>query len=181
VVLAPNESQTVKVQLTKADLLTPGEYRSHLYFRAVDESKALGEPEQAAPEGIAIKMKIIYGVTIPVIVRIGEGSAQAKISDLSLQIVNDTIPKLRMRLSRTGNISVYGDLLINHISQQGAVTNISKVKGVAVYTPNAARWLDLDLSGIGDANLHSGKISVEYRETVRGNTITLTRAEMPLK
>src|SRR5437868_5880944 len=34
VTLGPNEAQTVKVQLTKANDLAPGEYRSHLYFRA---------------------------------------------------------------------------------------------------------------------------------------------------
>jgi P pilus assembly chaperone PapD len=34
VTLAPNESQIVKVQLTKSTKLKEGEYRSHLYFRA---------------------------------------------------------------------------------------------------------------------------------------------------
>src|SRR5512133_2226295 len=34
VTLAPNEAQVVKMQLTKSDQLLPGEYRSHVYFRA---------------------------------------------------------------------------------------------------------------------------------------------------
>src|SRR6186713_2777014 len=31
--LGPNESQTVKIQLTKINQMVPGEYRSHIYFR----------------------------------------------------------------------------------------------------------------------------------------------------
>ena len=42
VTLGPNESQVVKVQLTKTNELTPGEYRSHFYFRAVPKMQPLG-------------------------------------------------------------------------------------------------------------------------------------------
>ena len=45
VTLAPNESQTVKVQVTKKDELKPGEYRSHLYFRAIPKQPPLGEKD----------------------------------------------------------------------------------------------------------------------------------------
>src|SRR5580700_8466443 len=37
VTLAPNEAQVVKIQLIKTNELQPGEYRSHLYFRAVPD------------------------------------------------------------------------------------------------------------------------------------------------
>lgn len=40
VVLGPGESQVVKIQLTKINELTPGEYRSHLYFRAFRISRS---------------------------------------------------------------------------------------------------------------------------------------------
>src|SRR5688500_1169925 len=56
VTLAPNESQTVKMQITKASELLPGEYRSHLYFRAVQKGKPLGEKEPAADSLISIKI-----------------------------------------------------------------------------------------------------------------------------
>ena len=44
VTLGPNEAQTAKVQLVRANQLTPGEYRSHFYFRAVPVEKPLGKP-----------------------------------------------------------------------------------------------------------------------------------------
>jgi P pilus assembly chaperone PapD len=43
VTLGPGEAQLVKVQLTKTSQLQPGECRSHIYFRAVPDTKALGE------------------------------------------------------------------------------------------------------------------------------------------
>ena len=45
VLLAPNEAQVVKVQLTGINDLKPGEYRSHLYFRAINNEKPLGEKD----------------------------------------------------------------------------------------------------------------------------------------
>lgn len=39
ITLAPNESQIVKIQLIKTGELKDGEYRSHLYFRAVPKTK----------------------------------------------------------------------------------------------------------------------------------------------
>ena len=47
VTLAPNEAQVVKMQLIKTDQLKPGEYRSHVYFRAVPKQTALGAEEKA--------------------------------------------------------------------------------------------------------------------------------------
>jgi P pilus assembly chaperone PapD len=40
VILAPGEAQLIKVQLTKTGQLRDGEYRSHIYFRAVPDTKA---------------------------------------------------------------------------------------------------------------------------------------------
>ena len=42
VMLGPNESQVIKLQLIKTEQLEPGEYRSHIYFRAIPNQKALG-------------------------------------------------------------------------------------------------------------------------------------------
>ncbi len=47
VILGPNEAQVVKVQVTRTNELSPGEYRSHFYFRAVPKAKPLGEKEDS--------------------------------------------------------------------------------------------------------------------------------------
>jgi P pilus assembly chaperone PapD len=41
--LGPKEAQVVKVQLTRSGELQEGEYRSHIYFRAIPDRTPLGE------------------------------------------------------------------------------------------------------------------------------------------
>src|SRR3984957_227778 len=74
--LGPGESQVVKIQLTKIKELAPGEYRSHLYFRAIPDKLPLGEDEPAADSGISVRLIPIFGISIPVIIRVGVPSTQ---------------------------------------------------------------------------------------------------------
>lgn len=122
ITLAPNESQVIKMQLNKAGKLAAGEYRSHIYFRALPKEKPLGE-EEASKDTAAISIKLvpIFGITIPVIIRVGETSAKVELTNISLQIVNDTLPKLSMKFIRSGNNSVFGDIQVDYISPQGKV------------------------------------------------------------
>src|ERR1700712_1915520 len=55
VTLGPGESQAVKIQLNRSSELTSGEYRSHLYFRAIPNAAPLGEAQAAKDSGISIK------------------------------------------------------------------------------------------------------------------------------
>ena len=86
VTLGPNEAQVVKIQLIRSNEMIPGEYRSHFYFRAVPKNKPLGE-EQATSDttSISVKLTPIFGITIPVIIRVGEPSVKVTLSDLSFR------------------------------------------------------------------------------------------------
>src|SRR3984957_8814312 len=162
VILGPGESQVVKIQLTKINELAPGEYRSHLYFRAVPDKMPLGEDEPAADTGISVRLVAVFGISIPVIIRVGASSTEVKLSDLSMQMVEDTIPILDMTFRRTGNMSVYGDISIYYTSANGKTTPVGTASGIAVYTPNQARRFRVTLDKKSDINYHSGRLSVFY-------------------
>ena len=50
--------------------MSPGEYRSHLYFRAIPAEKPLGEKEVLKDTtSISIKLVPVFGITVPVIIR----------------------------------------------------------------------------------------------------------------
>ena len=140
VTLGPNEAQVVKIQVIRSNEMTPGEYRSHFYFRSVPKVTPLGE-EEASKDTTSISVRLIpiFGITIPAIIRSGETNATVKLSDLSLELVNDTLPRISMVFNRTGNMSVYGDISVDHISTQGKITRVGIANGVAVYTPNVKR------------------------------------------
>ncbi|WP_029033281.1 molecular chaperone [Salinimicrobium terrae] len=163
VTLAPNEAQTIRVQVTRTGNLEPGEYRSHMYFRAVEEQTALGTEEAEESEGISINIKTVFGISIPIIIREGESTTQLELSNIELQR-EDENPKLSLVLNRTGNMSVYGNIQVDHISPQGDETEVGIVKGVSVYTPNKKRNFSFDLRNSQDVNLNSGKLRVSYTE-----------------
>jgi hypothetical protein len=164
VTLGPNEAQTVKVQVVKAGNLAPGEYRSHVYFRAIPKEKPLGEEEvtQQDPASISVKLVPIFGITIPVIIRVGKATANVTLSDLALRYENDTIPKLKFTFNRAGNYSVYGDISVDHVSPVGAVTRVGIANGIAVYTPNTKRSFEFSLFNDKGVDYSGGSLRVTY-------------------
>lgn len=160
VTLAPNEAQTIRVQLTRTGNLEEGEYRSHMYFRAVEKQTALGEGEKEASEGISIQIKTVFGISIPVIIRHGDQTTNIELNELTL-ISPQEDPQLSVVINRSGNMSVYGDLKVEHISSEGKVSEIGLVKGISVYTPNSKRQFTMNLK-TGETNLEEGKLKVTY-------------------
>jgi len=140
VTLAPNEAQTVRMQVVGRERLDPGEYRSHVYFRAVPNQVALGEEDpNRDTTSVSVRLIPIFGITIPVIIRVGEPTTEVYISDLVLDKPEEGSPQLQMTFNRSGNMSVYGDLTVTHVSAEGTETIVGVVNGIAVYTPNALR------------------------------------------
>lgn len=164
VTLGPNEAQTVKLQLVRSGTLEPGEYRSHLYFRAVPIEKPLGEEEETVsdPSSISVKLTPIFGITIPAIIKVGQPSVSVTITDPVLRFENDTLPRLGIVFNRTGDYSSYGDLTADHISPQGTVTRVGVANGVAVYTPNTTRRFEFSLINTKDIDLTTGRLLINY-------------------
>ena len=180
VVLGPNESQLLKVQTVRTNDLAPGEYRSHVYFRAVREEKPLGEIEAIVDSNsIAISIIPIFGITIPVIIRTGELEATVNMSDISLT-KKDTSYVVGMTFNRTGNKSVYGDVRIEHVAPDGTVSRVGIANGVAVYTPNTKRRFEVKLNYVSNVDLSKGKIHVQFLSQSDINPGQLAEAEMTL-
>ncbi len=182
VTLGPGESQVVKVQLFRENQLAPGEYRSHLYFRAVEKRRALGEEEtKKDTTTISIVLKPVFGITIPVIIRTGNPAARASLSDLGFNMVNDSIPNVSMVIHRSGNASVYGDLAIYHISPEGKETKVGIANGVAVYTPGLIRKFNLNLSRNQSVDYTRGTLRVIFSASSDVKPERYAEAELPLK
>lgn len=181
VVLAPNEAQTVKLQIQRATELTDGEYRSHLYFRAVPKERPLGQTDTRKDSSLSIQLVPIFGITVPVILQIGESNTKASISNLSLIDTSAAVaPILSLSFSRAGNMSVYGDLTIEHISPAGVVTKVGYVRGIAVYFPSVTRRFITNLERAKGVDFHKGIIRATYTDqSVR--PVTLAQAETNLK
>jgi P pilus assembly chaperone PapD len=181
VTLPPNQAQVVKVQFVKTNQLAPGEYRSHFYFRAVPKAKPLGE-EVAARDttGISVRLTPVFGITIPVLIRVGEYTVKASLSDLKFEMAPDGTPNLKLTFNRTGNFSVYGDLDVNYVSPSGKVISVGSANGIAVYTPNSIRRFQFSLNKVEGVDFSSGKLHVVYSAPSDIKPVKYAEAELNL-
>lgn len=163
VTLAPKESQVVKIQLNQNNKLLPGEYRSHLYFRAVPRESPLGEPPvKDDTHSVSVKLVPVYGISIPIIIRAGENNAKVYISDLKLEKPVNGSCVLKFRFNRTGMMSVYGDITLAYISDAGKITKAGFIKGISVYAPNKLRDVKMSLDDRTGLSYKTGKLRVVY-------------------
>lgn len=181
VTLGPNEAQVVKIQLVRTNELTPGEYRSHFYFRAVPRARPLGEKEPAVDTtAISVKLTPVFGITIPVIIRSGETSVKVTLSDLALAEANGD-PRLGFTFNRSGTASVYGDLTVDHVSPQGKITRVGVANGIAVYTPNTIRRFQLNLNSPEGVDFRTGTLKVAYSASSDVKPARYAEAELQLR
>lgn len=178
VTLAPNEAQTVKVQLRRSSTLDEGEYRSHLYFRAEEDKGALGETSKVKDSTIAVKLKAVFGISIPCIVRKGTNTTTVSISDLQLLQLDNQEAALQFNLNRSGNMSAYGDFTINYTAANNTIYEVAKMKGVGVYTPGNLRVIKIKLNKPETINFAGGYFNVIF--TKNESKEILTEANLTL-
>lgn len=182
VTLGPNEAQVVKMQVTNMDKLAPGEYRSHVYFRSVPKLTALGtEDLKKDTTAVSVQLTPVFGITIPVIIRVGVSDAKINLSDIKFDEINDTTKILEIKFNRTGNMSVYGDLRVVHISPAGKQTSVGSLNGIAVYTPNKSRTLRINIAEEKSVNFKSGKLKISFISQSDTKPVTYAETEYILK
>lgn len=176
VTLSPGESQVVRLQLTQTGAMTNGEYRSHLYFRSVAKQKPLGETETKKVDSntLSIKLNAVFGIAVPVIIRVGENNMKVGVSNCFVDKTGS--PSVNMTLEREGTISCYGDITIDHVAASGAVTRVAELKGIAIYTPLEKRRVKLALRTIPGIDYTTGKLHVVYtaKENLSQSSIAQT-------
>jgi len=178
--LGPKEAQVVKVQLIRSAELQEGEYRSHIYFRAIPDRAPLGEEKKIKDTtSISVILKPVFGITIPVIIRKGESTARVSLS--GLEMIEGKLPLLKLMFNRSGDMSVYGDLAVDYVSPQGAVTRVGIANGGAVYTPNSIRRFQLYLNNVPGVDYKTGKLVVTYSLSSDVRPARLAEAELLLK
>jgi len=184
VVLAPGESQAVRLLLRKPRGLEPGEYRSHLLLRAIP-SQNIGksvEKRSSDDTGISVVLVPIFGVSIPVIVRHGDLTATVSLTDLTLAaaVGQSKEERISFRINRDGDRSVLGDLTVTYFPNGGKADElvVARVTRLAVYTPNASRTVIMALRFPDGVTLGHGRLHVAFRESLEDGAALLGEAEI---
>lgn len=162
VTLPPNQPQVIRVGVRVPEGTPPGEYRAHMLFRAVPDAVPATAAKQRGTgtgAGVSIALTPIYGITIPVIVRVGDLAATAEIGAARVAETADG-PAFEFDLTRSGTRSVYGDI---EVTRPGAPDPLLVARGIAVYPEVTARRVSLRVSAEVAAAL-KGPVHIRYSE-----------------
>ena len=174
--LAPHEPQAIHISARPPQGLPDGEYRVHLLFRAIPPATPVVQAEGEAAKGVQFKLTPVYGVTIPVIVRLGNLQAKAGIADVHLEKGEDGLA-VGLDLVRSGTRSTYGEV---RVLRAGIKDPIAVQKGIAIYTELDKRHVSVP---IADAykGAAAGPVTVEYIETYDDGTQLLAETQAVLR
>ncbi len=181
VTLAPNGSQVIRMQYRKMPDMITGEYRSHVYFRAVPDEKLLGDEETTKDStAIGVKLVPIFGISIPVIIRNGDLQLNVNLANVNLDIKSDTVPNLSVTFERLGDKSVYGDLSVKWAGLSGEAVEVGIVRGLAVYTPNKLRKFKMQLRNTPGVDYTKGRLLIKFQAQNEAKAEVFAETEFPL-
>jgi P pilus assembly chaperone PapD len=176
VTLAPHEPQSIRIAARPPQGLPDGEYRVHLLFRAIPPATPVAPADGQQVKGLHLQLIPIYGVTIPVIVRLGNLQATAGISNVRLE-KKDGKPAIGLDLSRSGTRSTFGEVLV---LKPGVKDPIAIQKSVAVYTELGTRHVTIPVDD-GYKGEIAGPVTVQYLETYEDGNQKIAETQAVLR
>lgn len=176
VTLAPHDPQAIRIAARAPQGMPDGEYRVHMLFRAIPPATPVTQAADAQVKGVQFKLTPIYGVSIPVIVRLGNLQATVGIADVRLDR-KDGSPFVDLDLLRNGSRSVYGEV---RVLKSGIKDPIAIQKGIAVYTEVGKRHLSLPIQDKYKAQAN-GPVTVQYVETFDDGSHVLAETQAVLR
>jgi P pilus assembly chaperone PapD len=174
--LAPHEPQAIRIAARPAQGLPDGEYRVHMLFRAIPPANPVAQKPAEEPKGVQFQLTPVYGVTIPVIVRLGNLQATAGIANVQLEH-KDGAPAVGFDITRTGSRSTFGEV---RVLKAGIKDPIAIQKGIAVYTEVGKRHVSVPVSD-NYKTAATGKVTVEYIETYDDGTHLAAQTDAVLR
>ena len=153
--LPANEAQLVRIMARVPPELPPGEYRAH--FSAISVPPETGELsiEQAAGAesgGVGVQIVPRFGISIPVIVRVGETTLTTGMRDLKVIRPAGGPPAFALRIMRQGTRSAFGNITV---TSSRAKKPLGEIKGVGIYTEIEERSVQIPVDAAADPALYA--------------------------
>lgn len=146
--LLGRESQTIRLMARPTSDTPPGEYRAHFVAisRPSEGTGGVSIDEALTGQrssGIGVTIRPRFGISIPVIVRVGQTTLKMAINGAQLVSRRDGTHALKIELAREGTRSAYGDLMVY---REGSSDPVAIARGVGVYPEIDSRLLILPIT-----------------------------------
>lgn len=175
ITLAPNQPQSIRISARPPKGLPDGEYRVHMLFRAIPPATPVTRPAEPQ-KGLRFALTPVYGVTIPIIVRLGNLEVKAGIANVRVER-KDGKAEVALDLSRTGSRSTYGEV---RVLKAGVKEPVALQRGIAVYTEVNSRKVSIPVEAELQAQL-SGPVTVQYVETYDDGSHVIAETQAVLR
>jgi hypothetical protein len=155
--LGAKGQQKVRVSLRKPSDLPDGEYRFHVQGVSYD----LEKPPEQDSDNITVSVSMHVGVSIPVIVRHGDVSVEASLTDFELldpQRAKQVRPALAFKALREGNASTLGNITVDWAPAGEDYRQIGILRNYNVFTEINSRIGQVPL----DVLPTNGTLRVKY-------------------
>lgn len=149
VLLLGSEAQTVRIMARPPADLPDGEYRAHFTVVSVpsdiDEGFSIDDAlsgNSANTGNVGVTIRPRFGISIPVIVRVGETTLDVGLRDFGFNR-GENGPQVSLTITRTGTRSAFGDLTITAPGQDQPLV---VARGIGVYPEIDFRTLQLAIN-----------------------------------
>lgn len=180
ITLGANEAQTIRLMARVPPGTPPGEYRTHFAAVAIPPVGAGTTIEQATGQqdnkSISVMLVPRFGISIPVIVRIGSTTLTVGMRDLALVRNAQGERALQLTLLREGTRSAFGDIAVR---APGHKKPIAEIKGIGVYPEIDRRTVQVPFDPALDPRLYAkgAKLIVTYTDDDFAPGTNLARQE----
>lgn len=164
--LLGSESQTIRLMARPAPDTPPGEYRAHFVAISRPDSAVGGVSIEEAvggnqARGIGVTIRPRFGISIPVIVRIGETTLKLGIQQPDVVELPDGRSGLKLVLERDGTRSAYGDLLAY---RENSKEPFLVARGIGIYPEIDSRtiMIPFELDETAEPITRGEKLRVEF-------------------
>lgn len=156
IVLGPKETQKVRLMSRLGSDAADGEYRSHLLIQEIPQADPAENAGAESSGQLGVNVQAIFGVTIPVILRRGDLSAEVKLSTPKF-VQLDGEKHLQVVVNRSGTKSFLGTANVFADGQK-----VGTLKNVAVYMSTLSRVISIRLDAERAKNLSGKDIRVTF-------------------
>ncbi len=164
VTIPPRSSQQIRLMLRTPAGLADGEYRSHLWIRPEEDverfRKEVARDSEKTGRKTGVTVRLLTGVTMPVIVRKGALSVTAQVTNLVASQTEGFV-NTSFYIAREGSRSVYGDL--DFVCNDGGYL-LHSAKGIALYEEVKGRKFNMKIEREADQPACKN-LTVQYYET----------------
>ena len=135
------------------------------------------DPEEQFLLDVNIRqLRPIYGVTIPVIVRLGNLEAKAGLANVR-KVTDGGKPAISLDIVRSGSRSTFGEI---RVFKAGVEKPIAMAAGIAVYTEIGQRSVTIPIDPAQAANA-AGQVTVQYVEPTDTGPVTIAETSAVLR